>query len=413
MGRHGERRSTVRLDVGRLAAVVPVVVLVASGVAAAADRTAPAATLAAVEPRVAEASVGPLDVPERPLEDPASLTASDGTAPALVLPAPSSADGDPGRPRVTIAASGIPDRALAAYRYAERLLDAADPACRLDWSLVAAIGKVESDHGRFGGNALDAAGVARPGIYGIPLDGRPGVAAIPDSDGGRWDRDTRWDRAVGPMQFIPGTWRSVGSDAEPDGVRDPQDVDDAAAAAGVYLCSGPGDLSTAADRYAAVHRYNRSDEYVRTVLAIADAYARGTARVVASALPAARGAAAAPAAPATEPAAPAPKPAATAPPAGDGRTDPEPAPSPRPTAPPSTASDPVRDTVDDVTDAVEDTAPAPAPVPAPSTTTPAVPDPLLVATAPAADQACVDADGEPVDLVLGLCPAGAFLAPRP
>ena len=44
------------------------------------------------------------------------------------------------------------------------------------------------------------------------------------------------------MQFIPSTWSIVGVDADNDGQRNPQDVDDAALASAVYLCSGADDL---------------------------------------------------------------------------------------------------------------------------------------------------------------------------
>jgi len=415
MGRHrdGSTRQ-VRLSVSRVAAAVPAAVLVAAGLTAAAAPTESPATEAQVTP-AAEQQALP-QVPERAVEEPASATAADGRAPALTLPPPVSADGAPGSARVALDTAAIPSRALQAYRHAERLLAAADPQCRLSWSLVAAIGKVESDHGRFAGNALDADGVARPGIYGIPLDGRPGVAAIPDTDGGRWDRDATWDRAVGPMQFIPGTWRTVASDAEPDGVRDPQDIDDAAAAAGVYLCSGPGDLSTASDAYRAVHRYNRSDAYVRTVLSIADAYARGVREVSAASLPAAA-VAPAPAAPAPAPAAsPAPEPSEPAPaPAEPAPSSPSGSPSPPPAEQPGGSGGGVTDVVEDAADAVTGALPPPPPRPSPtSPTSPAPVEPLvrlLVATLPGDDERCVDEDDEPVDLVLGLCPVGAFLAP--
>jgi len=39
-------------------------------------------------------------------------------------------------------------------------------------------------------------------------------AGITATDGGLMDRDTAYDRAVGPMQFLPGTWRAVGTDAD-------------------------------------------------------------------------------------------------------------------------------------------------------------------------------------------------------
>ena len=140
-------------------------------------------------------------------------------------------------------ASSIPQAALSAYQRAEGVINKADPGCNLPWELIAAIGRVESDHGRFGGNALDDDGVARPGIYGIALNGKNDTQAIADTDGGQYDDDTRCDRAVGPMQFIPSTWSVVGVDGDSDGTRNPQDVDDAALATAVYLCSGDDDLS--------------------------------------------------------------------------------------------------------------------------------------------------------------------------
>ncbi|WP_175582730.1 lytic transglycosylase domain-containing protein [Nocardioides guangzhouensis] len=173
------------------------------------------------------------------------------------------------------ARAAIPGPALAAYQRAATIINASDSGCSLGWELIAAIGKVESDHGRHGGSALAEVGLATPGIYGIPLDGRHGTRRIHDTDAGSYDHDTRWDRAVGPMQFIPSTWTVVGVDADGDGVRNPQDVDDAALATAVYLCSGDEDLSTGPGRDAAVLRYNHSARYVALVTAIAAGYARG------------------------------------------------------------------------------------------------------------------------------------------
>jgi hypothetical protein len=191
---------------------------------------------------------------------------------AETLPASPGADIAP-----ALAASGIPSRALDAYKRGSTLVDAADPACGIDWPLVAAIGKVESDHGRYAGNGLDEYGTVRPGIYGLPLNGSNNTAVIRDTDGGTLDRDPEWDRAVGPMQFIPGTWRTVGVDADGDGTKNPQNMSDAATSTAVYLCSGPGDLTQPGDLRAAILRYNQSDAYVRQVVAIADGYRRGVA----------------------------------------------------------------------------------------------------------------------------------------
>ena len=77
------------------------------------------------------------------------------------------------------------------------------------------------------------------------------------------------------MQFIPSTWSVVGVDGDGDGKRNPQDIDDAALATAVYLCSGDEDLSKRAGQESAVYRYNHSQDYVNLVLSIMDAYASG------------------------------------------------------------------------------------------------------------------------------------------
>ena len=176
-----------------------------------------------------------------------------------------------GTPSTQLAANGIPSRAVQAY---QRAATAAD--CGLPWTLVAAIGRVESNHGQFAGATLLADGRSDPPIVGIPLDGRPGVAEIKDTDGGKWDGDTTYDRAVGPMQFIPGSWATFGVDGDGDGKADPFDIDDAAASAAKYLCrAGGGDLSSEASQRNAVYSYNRSTSYVDTVMALAVVYAGG------------------------------------------------------------------------------------------------------------------------------------------
>ena len=174
----------------------------------------------------------------------------------------------------TLSSNGIPAAALYSYRRAETLLSKADASCKLPWNLVAAIGRVESNHGRSNGNALTADGLAQPGIYGVPLNGN-GVAKISDTDNGSYDKDTVWDRAVGPMQFIPGTWSQRRLDSDNDGKKNPQDIDDAATAAGIYLCAGSGDLSTDPGARTSVKRYNHSDSYVDLVMKISAAYANG------------------------------------------------------------------------------------------------------------------------------------------
>jgi membrane-bound lytic murein transglycosylase B len=200
-------------------------------------------------------------VPSEAIEAPASVSASTNK-------------GDKSLPG-TASTAGIPSAALAAYQRAATVINAADPACKIDWPLIAAIGRVESNHGRANDNRLTAEGVSTPGIFGVPLNGKGNVSQITDTDGGQYDGDTTYDRAVGPMQFIPSTWAMVGVDADGDGKRNPQDINDSALASAVYLCSGNDDLSTDQGARAAVFRYNHSQSYVTTVLGVAEAYRSG------------------------------------------------------------------------------------------------------------------------------------------
>jgi hypothetical protein len=169
--------------------------------------------------------------------------------------------------------TGIPARALAAYASAALLLREEQPSCRITWVTLAGVGYVESHHGTIGGRQLRDDGHPSSPIVGVALDGGPGVRAIPDTDGGRYDGDARWDRAVGPMQFIPSTWARWGADGNGDGTADPQHVDDAALAAARYLCASGGDLTAASPWGQAVLSYNRSEDYVRHVLSVANGYA--------------------------------------------------------------------------------------------------------------------------------------------
>jgi hypothetical protein len=171
----------------------------------------------------------------------------------------------------------IPALALRAYREAAAWAAGLDPDCRLSWPVLAGIGRIESNHGMHGGAAtrFSPSGTVSPRITGPPLDGR-GVASIPDSDGGRWDGDTAWDRAVGPMQFIPSTWRSLGRDGNDDGVADPNNLFDSTVSAAAYLClSVDGSLSDPAVLRQAVYNYNHSWPYVDAVLGWARLYAGG------------------------------------------------------------------------------------------------------------------------------------------
>src|SRR5215210_2192569 len=101
-----------------------------------------------------------------------------------------------------------------------------------DWYVLAAVGKVESDHGENMG---------------------------PSSAG-----------AMGPMQFLPSTWAQYGVDGNGDGEANIMDPEDAIPAAASYLVAG----GAPDDWYAALYTYNRAGWYVREVLGIAEAYRR-------------------------------------------------------------------------------------------------------------------------------------------
>ncbi|WP_460820876.1 lytic transglycosylase domain-containing protein, partial [Nocardioides ungokensis] len=183
--------------------------------------------------------------------------------------------GTPKLPPSAIAHLDIPAVAMLAYERAAAVMDQVDASCGLSWTLLAAIGRVESDHGRYGGAQLLTDGTSVPEIRGPALDGKGPFAMIRDTDAGRLDGDPVWDRAVGPMQFLPSTWAVVGVDADSDGVRSPNDINDAALATAVFLCSAPGSLDTRSGLRAAVYRYNPSSAYVASVLAVERAYRQG------------------------------------------------------------------------------------------------------------------------------------------
>jgi peptidoglycan hydrolase CwlO-like protein len=101
-----------------------------------------------------------------------------------------------------------------------------------DWYILAAVGEVESDHGRNMG--LSSAG------------------------------------AMGPMQFLPSTWETSGVDGNGDGGANVMDPEDAIPAAAGYLKIG----GAPHDWYRALYSYNHADWYVKKVLAVAEAYRR-------------------------------------------------------------------------------------------------------------------------------------------
>jgi membrane-bound lytic murein transglycosylase B len=176
------------------------------------------------------------------------------------------------------AESGIPERALAAYAGAAIAKAKSMPSCGLNWTTLAAIGLIESDHGQHGGSSIDDDGTVSPPIFGIALDGSAS-SNIPDSDGGKFDGDSTYDRAVGPMQLIPQTWRNWHVDGNGDGVEDPQNIDDAVVATSNYLCRASGDMVSRGGWRAGILAFNGSDFYAQSVANAANRYAADAAAV--------------------------------------------------------------------------------------------------------------------------------------
>ncbi len=169
---------------------------------------------------------------------------------------------------------GISVPALKAYGYAQLSLALTNPGCHLSWTTLAGIGKVESGHGTANGATLQANGVVTPKIIGPALDGTGGRTLVRDTDLGHLDGDATYDRAIGPMQFLPSTWETYQADGDGDGIRDPSDLNDAALAAGNYLCAGGRNLTDPATWWAAILAYNGVPAYAQSVLNAADQYGK-------------------------------------------------------------------------------------------------------------------------------------------
>ena len=150
---------------------------------------------------------------------------------AVVALAAGSSSAQQAQPSVA-ATSDIPPRMLRLYQ------DAAATCPGLSWTVLAAVGKIESDHGR---------------------STEPGVHSGENAAG-----------AAGPMQFLASTWAQYGVDANGDGRADRYDPADAIYGAARYLCAeGAGNEATLRS---ALFAYNHADWYVDAVLRQAAVY---------------------------------------------------------------------------------------------------------------------------------------------
>jgi membrane-bound lytic murein transglycosylase B len=169
----------------------------------------------------------------------------------------------------------MPVTALEAYAYAAKVAEVENPSCHLSWPTLAGIGMVESHHGTYHGAAVAANGDVTPPIRGVRLDGSNGNLEIVDGESAPLSGDPAYARAMGPMQFIPETWRLYGVDANNDGAINPDNIDDAALSAAGYLCFRGRDLAEPEGWMKALRAYNLSDQYARAVRDWATAYAAG------------------------------------------------------------------------------------------------------------------------------------------
>ncbi|MFC6013941.1 lytic transglycosylase domain-containing protein [Nocardia lasii] len=278
MGRHRKQAATSPI---RRSSLIALTGLVPAGLVAvtAAATEATSTTNAAVEHDLLpdaepEAALGSVAAPEIDIADVVHAQAKQSRAAApevrsVALPDNRAAAELPAGPL------GIPGIAVAAYQSAEEQLGVENPHCGMSWSLLAGIGRVESTHA-FG--KADAEGNPIKAVYGPVLDGSlAGNNVIHDSDGGNLDGIGGYDRAVGPMQFLPETWQRYAADGNADGVADPQNLFDAALTAGRYLCDGGLNMRDLSQQSKAILRYNNSMAYVANVMAWSGSYSSGLA----------------------------------------------------------------------------------------------------------------------------------------
>ncbi|MFC4375409.1 lytic transglycosylase domain-containing protein [Nocardia halotolerans] len=276
MGRHRKQPATTvrRSSLIALTGLVPAGLV---GVTAAAT-DATTATMAAVEHDLPEldAEAGP-PLAAAAQADPAELVHAEARQSPSATPVVKTVALDEDRAAAELPAGplGIPGIAVAAYQNAEQQLAVENPHCGMSWSLLAGIGRVESTHAY---GKADAQGNPIKPVYGPVLDGSlAGNNVIYDSDGGELDGLGGYDRAIGPMQFLPETWHSYAADGNADGVADPQNLFDAALTAGRYLCDGGLNMRDLSQQSKAILRYNNSMAYVANVMAWSGSYSSGLA----------------------------------------------------------------------------------------------------------------------------------------
>lgn len=162
--------------------------------------------------------------------------------------------------------------ALDAYVKATIKLAEERPGCHLRWQIIAGFARVESAHGTYLGRHVKADGHVSEDVIGIALDGNNNTAVIRDSDAGAIDGDRVYDRAVGPLAFIPAAWRQYGRDGNGDDIADPQNIYDGALATANLICSHGLSLDNEDGLRRVAFSYNRSTVYVDMVVGFVERY---------------------------------------------------------------------------------------------------------------------------------------------
>ena len=213
-------------------------------------------------------------MPRAPRPTPARRIGSTLLAAALLVGVGAAAAWALGRADLPMLTGRIPATAFDAYRVASSRAASINAACEVDWTVVAGIAQVESRHGGIDReHEVRPKGDVEPPIRGRPLDGSGGTQTIRDTDGGELDGDGEWDRAMGPLQFIPTTWRELGRDGNDDGIADPDNLYDASLTAIAHLClREPGDYARRHELRRALIAYNASGRYADDVLGWVERY---------------------------------------------------------------------------------------------------------------------------------------------
>jgi membrane-bound lytic murein transglycosylase B len=169
--------------------------------------------------------------------------------------------------------TGISIGAMSAYANTDLRLAVERPSCALSWATLAGSVGSSLSTGRWAGVRWEATGARADTCPGARSDRAGELGRVSDTDGGRLDGDSRFDRALGPMQLLPATWLRWRGDGDGDGRVDPNDIDDASYAAGRFLCASGGSLDEEGAWTQAVLSYNPSGEYAQAVLSATNTYA--------------------------------------------------------------------------------------------------------------------------------------------